>query len=58
MIVWIGTVRLTTGLAYDGTGAHEPWRQPDGYARGYPARIVDHDRERRDALARYAAGRA
>jgi deoxyribodipyrimidine photo-lyase len=41
-----------------GTGAHEPWRQPDGYARGYPARIVDHDRERRDALARYAAGRA
>jgi deoxyribodipyrimidine photo-lyase len=41
-----------------GAGAHEPWRHPDGYARGYPARIVDHDRERRDALARYAAGRA
>jgi deoxyribodipyrimidine photo-lyase len=37
-----------------GAAAHEPWRHPDGYAHGYPQRIVDHDEERRDALARYA----
>jgi deoxyribodipyrimidine photo-lyase len=38
-----------------GAAAHEPWRHDDGYAHGYPAPIVDHDDERRDALARYAA---
>ncbi len=37
-----------------GAAAHEPWRQPDGHAGGYPRRIVDHDEERREALARYA----
>jgi deoxyribodipyrimidine photo-lyase len=37
-----------------GAAAHEPWRLQDGYAHGYPPRIVDHDEERRDALARYA----
>ncbi|MEO6509732.1 MAG: deoxyribodipyrimidine photo-lyase [Nocardioides sp.] len=38
-----------------GAGAHEPWRHDDGYDHAYPHRIVDHDDERRDALARYAA---
>jgi deoxyribodipyrimidine photo-lyase len=38
-----------------GAAAHEPWRHPDGYAHGYPQRIVDHDVERRVALERYAA---
>jgi deoxyribodipyrimidine photo-lyase len=38
-----------------GAAAHEPWRHEDGYARGYPPRLVDHGDERRDALARYAA---
>jgi deoxyribodipyrimidine photo-lyase len=37
-----------------GAAVHEPWRHQDGYAHGYPPRIVDHDEERRDALARYA----
>lgn len=37
---------------------HEPWTHPEGYAAGYPTRIVDHEEERRDALARYAAARA
>ena len=41
-----------------GADAHEPWRHPDGYAHGYPARIVDHDAERQVALARYAAARS
>ena len=40
-----------------GADAHEPWRHPDGYAAGYPERIVDHDTERRETLARYAAAR-
>lgn len=37
--------------------AHEPWRHPDGYRGGYPTRIVDHEEQRRVALARYAAAR-
>ena len=40
-----------------GAAAHEPWRHPDGYAHGYPHRIVDHDEERREALDRYARAR-
>jgi deoxyribodipyrimidine photo-lyase len=36
-----------------GPAAHEPWRHPDGYLHGYPARIIDHDVERRESLARY-----
>jgi deoxyribodipyrimidine photo-lyase len=40
-----------------GTGVHEPWRQPGGYARGYPEPIVDHDEERQEALFRYEAAR-
>ena len=36
-----------------GAAAHQPWKHPDGYAHGYPARIIDHDEERRQTLARY-----
>jgi deoxyribodipyrimidine photo-lyase len=35
-----------------GAAAHEPWRHQDGYARGYPARLVDHAAERKEALRR------
>lgn len=41
----------------DGAAVHEPWRDPDGGARGYPERVVDHDEERRVALARYELAR-
>lgn len=34
---------------------HEPWLSPDGLPDGYPERIVDHDTERKEALARYHA---
>ncbi|HEY6796598.1 MAG TPA: deoxyribodipyrimidine photo-lyase, partial [Kineosporiaceae bacterium] len=37
-----------------GPAAHEPWDHPEGYTHGYPVRIVDHARERAEALARYA----
>ncbi|MFN0283073.1 MAG: cryptochrome/photolyase family protein [Kineosporiaceae bacterium] len=37
-----------------GRTAHAPWDAPDGYAHGYPERIVDHAAERVEALARYA----
>jgi len=40
-----------------GVTAHEPWRHPEGYAAGYPERIVDHDVERKDALDRYHRAR-
>ena len=33
---------------------HEPWLAPDGYAHGYPTRIVDHSVERLESLARLA----
>jgi deoxyribodipyrimidine photo-lyase len=36
---------------------HEPWTSPDGVPDGYPAPIVDHQQERREALARYEAVR-
>ena len=38
----------------DGGRAHEPWDQPDGYALGYPERIVDHKVEREVALSDYS----
>ncbi len=41
-----------------GGAAHEPWRHPDGYGEGYPEQIVDHDEERKEALARYEQARA
>jgi deoxyribodipyrimidine photo-lyase len=36
-----------------GRAAHQPWNAPDGYASGYPRRIVDHAVERAEALRRY-----
>lgn len=33
---------------------HAPWKDPDGLPSNYPAPIVDHAEERRDALARYS----
>lgn len=41
-----------------GTAVHEPWKHDDGYAHGYPERIVDHAEERREALRRYEAVRS
>ena len=40
-----------------GKTAHEPWKAPDGYAHGYPQRIVDHSLEREKALSRYESAR-
>ena len=40
-----------------GSAAHEPWLHPQGYAHGYPRRIIDHAEERREALARLEAVR-
>ncbi|NLT56273.1 MAG: deoxyribodipyrimidine photo-lyase [Actinomycetales bacterium] len=40
-----------------GAAVHEPWRHPEGLLRGYPSRIVDHEVERREALARHEAAR-
>ncbi|GAA2724278.1 cryptochrome/photolyase family protein [Cellulomonas aerilata] len=40
-----------------GAAVHQPWRVLDGYAGGYPERVVDHGAERAEALARYAAVR-
>ncbi|MBK7720804.1 MAG: deoxyribodipyrimidine photo-lyase [Austwickia sp.] len=40
-----------------GASVHEPWKAPTGYDHGYPARLVDHDEERREALRRYDAAR-
>lgn len=42
----------------EGRRAHEPWRHADGYAHGYPERIVDHDHERVEALDRYEQARS
>lgn len=46
---WVPELRHLAGAS-----AHEPWRQIDGYAHGYPRRIIDHASERREALARLA----
>jgi deoxyribodipyrimidine photo-lyase len=40
-----------------GTAVHEPWDHAEGYAHGYPQRIVDHAEERREALRRYEGAR-
>ena len=40
-----------------GKAAHEPWDAEDGYAHGYPKRIIDHAEERQVALDRYQRGR-
>jgi len=36
----------------EGASVHEPWEVFDGYAAGYPERIVDHNEERNESLAR------
>ena len=40
-----------------GSQVHRPWEAADGYAHGYPARIVDHAEQRQEALSRYRAAR-
>ncbi len=40
-----------------GRAAHEPWKHSEGYAHGYPDRIIDLAAERAEALGRYAAAR-
>ena len=40
-----------------GRSVHEPWDAEDGYAKGYPERIIDHAEERKRALERYQRGR-
>ncbi len=48
--------RYVPELAHVGGAAvHQPWRAPDGYARGYPERVVDHAAERAESLARFSA---
>ncbi|MGH3613655.1 MAG: cryptochrome/photolyase family protein [Pseudonocardia sp.] len=36
-----------------GKAVHRPWSLPGGVPPGYPAPMVDHSQERREALARY-----
>ena len=50
---WVPELRHLAGAS-----AHEPWAHPQGYAGGYPPRIVDHAAERAESLRRYAASRA
>jgi deoxyribodipyrimidine photo-lyase len=38
-----------------GAAAHQPWDASDGYAHGYPQRIIDHAAERLEALSRLEA---
>jgi deoxyribodipyrimidine photo-lyase len=45
---WVPELRHLSGAS-----AHEPWRHDNGYDNGYPRRVVDHDDERRETLARY-----
>ncbi len=49
---WVPQLR---GLA--GATVHEPWKRPREAWSQYPERIVDHGRERQDAMARYAAAK-
>jgi deoxyribodipyrimidine photo-lyase len=44
---WVPELRHVAGAA-----AQKPWEAADGYAHGYPQRIVDHAAERHEALAR------
>ena len=50
---WIPELRQLSGAA-----VHEPWRSADGYASGYPERIVDHAEQRAVALERLAVARS
>ncbi len=48
--------RYVPELAHlDGKRAHTPWQADDGYARGYPERIIDLAAEREEALERLSA---
>ncbi|MEP7161847.1 MAG: deoxyribodipyrimidine photo-lyase [Dermatophilaceae bacterium] len=49
---WIPELRHVLGAA-----AHTPWTVEDGYAHGYPQRIVDHAAERTATLRRYESAR-
>ncbi len=49
---WVPELRHLAGAS-----AHRPWEAPDGYAHGYPERMVDHAAERVEALARYQRAR-
>jgi len=40
-----------------GAAAHEPWESSDGYAHGYPKRLVEHSVEREETLRRYEASK-
>jgi len=47
---WVPELRHIAGAA-----VHEPWKVADGYAHGYPERMLDHAAERQEALDRLAA---
>jgi deoxyribodipyrimidine photo-lyase len=49
---WVPELRHLAGGA-----AHEPWKHDNGYDQGYPQRVVDHDEERKESLARYERAR-
>ncbi|MCM3922756.1 DNA photolyase family protein [Frankia sp. AiPs1] len=50
---WIPQLRDVPGAK-----VHEPWTLPGGPPAGYPAPVVDHAVERREALARYEVARS
>lgn len=37
----------------EGSNTHQPWNHPNGYALGYPQRMLDHKLARSEALAAY-----
>ncbi|TWS26260.1 deoxyribodipyrimidine photo-lyase [Tsukamurella sputi] len=41
----------------EGAAALSPWKNAEGYAHGYPTRVVDHAEEREVTLARYRSAR-
>ncbi|GAA2746992.1 deoxyribodipyrimidine photo-lyase [Terrabacter aerolatus] len=49
---WVPELRHLAGGA-----AHEPWKHDNGYDQEYPQRVVDHDDERKETLARYERAR-
>ena len=49
---WVPELRHLEGAA-----VHEPWRAHNGYDDDYPHPVVDHDKERKEALRRYESAR-
>jgi deoxyribodipyrimidine photo-lyase len=49
---WVPELAHLTGAA-----VHEPWKHANGYDNDYARPVVDHDAERKEALARYEAAR-